>query len=37
MVTSGSPETILQAETVAKIWGYHPEILSSKDGRQVLV
>lgn len=37
MVTSGSPETILQAETVAQIWGYHPEILSSKDGRQVLV
>lgn len=37
MVMSGSAEATLDAATVARIWGYHPETLNTEDGRQVLV
>lgn len=37
MIASGAPETILQPDRIEQIWGYCPELLSSKDGHQVLI
>ncbi|AFJ02895.1 ABC-type hemin transport system, ATPase component [Methylophaga frappieri] len=37
MVASGRPDAILHPDRVKSVWGYYPEVLQSRDGRQVLV
>lgn len=37
LVAQGSPQQVLQPETVMKIWGYQPELFFNSQGQQILV